>query len=153
MKSGYTVAKSAPILLTRRPAGALSHGNDSPAKAWQVTHAFCARIRFTRAPCHSHNAQHSRPRPTGHRYSKQSGASTLSSTTCTAGCHLVACADTSASEVVADVDRPKQLSPASSGHSRRAWSKRIEEPALACASPFFAARFCTFSERAARAQR
>ena len=92
-----------------------------------VTYALFARNCFTRERYHSHNAQHSLSRLTTHKHSMQSEPSTLSSTTCTASCHLVACADSAAAEAVSDAATTAEFSPASSGYRRRAWNKRYDD--------------------------
>ena len=92
-----------------------------------VTYALFALNCFNRERYHSHNAQHSPSRPTTHKHSMQSEPSTLSSTTCTASCHLVACADSAAAEAVSDAATTAEFSPASSGYRRRAWNKRYDD--------------------------
>ena len=53
----------------------------------------------------------------------------------TASCHPVPCVEPAAAKAVGSVAWAAQLSPASSGHRRRAWSKRLQEPVSARASP------------------
>ena len=53
----------------------------------------------------------------------------------TASCHPVPCVEAAAAKAVGSVAVAAEFSPASSGHRRRAWSKRLQEPVSARASP------------------